>query len=373
MNDMIAAGPAEIAVGTARADLDTPALLVDLDVLTANIAAMAAVCRQAGVAWRPHTKGVKTPEIALMEVAAGAIGITCAKLGEAEVMAAGGIRDILIANQIVGPQKAKRLAALLAVADVKTAVDSVENAQALSAAMVAAGRRLKVLIEVDTGMQRAGVQPGAATVALAQAIAALPGLEFAGIMGWEAQCVAIADPAAKAAAIAEAIGRLTASAAACTAVGLPCAIISCGGTGTFPMCAQQPGITEVQAGGGIFSDVLYRRIFKFDGPQALTVLATVTSRPTPTRIIFDAGKKTMSSDAAVPEAIGIAGVVALKLSAEHGTIELAAPSASPAIGEKVEMIVGYSDTTVHLHETILAMRGGRVAAAWRVAGRGRLS
>lgn len=373
MNDMIAAGPAEIAVGTARADLDTPALLVDLDVLTANIAAMAAVCRQAGVAWRPHTKGVKTPEIALMEVAAGAIGITCAKLGEAEVMAAGGIRDILIANQIVGPQKSKRLAALLGVADVKTAVDSVENAQALSAAMVAAGRRLKVLIEVDTGMQRAGVQPGAATVALAQAIAALPGLEFAGIMGWEAQCVAIADPAAKAAAIAEAIGRLTASAAACAAVGLPCAIISCGGTGTFPMCAQQPGITEVQAGGGIFSDVLYRRIFKFDGPQALTVLATVTSRPTPTRIIFDAGKKTMSSDAAVPEAVGIEGVVSLKLSAEHGTIELAAPSASPAIGEKVEMIVGYSDTTVHLHETILAMRGGRVAAAWRVAGRGRLS
>lgn len=360
-------------VGMAVRDLDTPALLVDLDVLESNIARMAAICKAAGVAWRPHTKGVKTPEIARMEIAAGAIGVTCAKLGEAEVMADGGVRDILIANQIVGPQKLVRLAALVGRVDVKVAVDSVENALALSAAMVAAGRRLSVLIEVDTGMHRAGVQPGAATVALAQAIAALPGLEFAGIMGWEAQAVAIADPAEKARVIAAAIGQFTASAAACAAVGLPCRIVSCGGTGTFPTCAQQPGVTEVQAGGGIFSDVLYRRVFNYDGPQALTILATVTSRPVPERIILDAGKKAMSSDAAVPEPVGIAGVVAVKLSAEHATIELDHASASPAIGEKVEFIAGYSDTTVHLHEVIHATRGGQVVAAWRVAGRGRLS
>jgi D-serine deaminase-like pyridoxal phosphate-dependent protein len=360
-------------VGLPKEALDTPALLVELDALEANIAHMAAACRDAGVSWRPHIKGNKTPEIVAKELAAGAIGVTCAKVGEAEVMVAAGVRDILIANQVVGAAKIRRVLALLDRADAKVAVDSDVNVQELSREAASAGLVLGVVIEVDTGMHRAGVAPGDAVVALARRIAGLPGLRFAGVMGWEAHAVAIADPAEKQRAVAAAIGELVASAQACAAAGLPAGIVSCGGTGTFPLCTRQPGVTEVQAGGGILGDVLYRRRFNFDGQQSLTLLATVTSRPTPTRIIVDAGKKAMSSDGAVPEPIGLEGVERVGLSAEHGSILLDAPSEAPRIGDKVEFVVGYSDTTVHLHERIHAIRNGRVAAVWQVTARGKLA
>ncbi len=359
-------------VGQLKDTLDTPSLLVDLDVLDANIARMAATCREAGVSWRPHSKGVKTPEIVRRQIAAGAIGVTCAKVGEAEVMAASGVRDILIANQVVGSQKIRRLLDLLDRADVKVAVDCVEHIRALGTAAAARDLTLGVVIEVNIGMNRAGVEPGAPVVALARAIAVQPGLRFDGVMGWESHVVAIADPAEKAAAVAAAVGQLTASARACRDAGLPAAIVSCGGTGSFPYCARQPGVTEVQAGGAIFSDVHYRTHYHFDFPQGLTILMTVTSRPTPTRIITDTGKKAMSSDAAVPEPLGLPKAKPMMLSAEHGTIELDAPSDTPRVGDKVEAIVGYSDTTVHLHERIYATRDGRIEAVWPVAARGRI-
>ena len=135
---------------------------------------------------------------------------------------------------------------------------------------------------------------------------------------------------------------------------------------------DEPGVTEVQAGGAIFSDVHYRTHYHFDFPQGLTILMTVTSRPTPTRIITDTGKKAMSSDSAVPEPLGLPKAKPMKLSAEHGTIELEAPSEAPRVGDKLEVIVGYSDTTVHLHERIYATRGGRIEAVWPVAARGRI-
>ncbi|MBV9539485.1 MAG: alanine racemase, partial [Acidisphaera sp.] len=257
-------------------------------------------------------------------------------------------------------------------ADVKVAVDCLAHVTSLGEAARQRGVVLGVVIEVDSGMHRAGVQPGEPVVALARAIAAEPGLRFAGVMAWEAHVVAIADAAAKQAATAEAIGKLTASAQACRDAGLEVDIVSCGGTGSFPYCTRQQGVTEVQAGGGIFSDVHYREHYKFDAPQALTVLMTVTSRPTPTRIIVDAGKKTMSSDAAVPQPLGLPDAAPMRLSAEHGTIELHAPSETPRVGDKIEAIVGYSDTTVHLHERIHAIRDGRVAAVWEVAARGRI-
>jgi len=149
--------------------------------------------------------------------------------------------------------------------------------------------------------------------------------------------------------------------------------VSCGGTGSFPYCARQPGVTEVQAGGAIFSDVYYRTHYHFDFPQGLTILMTVTSRPTSTRIITDTGKKAMSSDAAVPEPVGLPPAKPMRLSAEHGIIELEAPSELPRVGDKVEVIVGYSDTTVHLHERLYATRGGRIEAVWPVVVRGRIS
>ena len=359
-------------IGLPKAALETPALLVDLDVMEANIARIAGTCRRHGVGWRPHIKGHKTPEIARKQLAAGALGVTCAKLGEAEVMAAAGITEILIANQIVGAIKVRRLIALLERAPVIVSVDSLANLAELAAAARGGGRELRVVIEVNIGMNRAGVAPGPPVVALAQAIAQHRGLRFVGLNAWESHAVTIADPAEKERVVAEAIARLVASADDCRRAGHDVEIVSCGGTGTFPWCVRQPGVTEVQVGGAIFSDVHYRTHYHLDHPCALTLLATVTSRPTATRIVLDAGKKAMSGDAALPEPLGLPAVRSLRLSAEHTTIELEAPGETPEIGDQVELIVGYSDTTVHLHEEIVGLRAGRVEAVWRVAARGRI-
>jgi D-serine deaminase-like pyridoxal phosphate-dependent protein len=360
-------------VGRPKSELDTPALIVDLDVMEANIAAIAGACRAAGVGWRPHFKGIKVPAISLKAIAAGAIGITCAKLGEAEIAAAAGIRDILIANQIVTPRKIARLAQLRRSADVMVAVDDAGNVDALGAAAAAAGVRLRVLIEVDIGMHRAGVSPGAAVVALARRIAATDGLVFAGIMGWEAQAVGIADPAEKERVVRVAIAELAASARACAEAGLPCGIVSCGGTGTIRYTMHQPGVTEIQAGGGMLSDMRYTTSMNAGLPHALTILASVTSRPTPTRIICDAGRKTMSADGIDPKPLGLGAIVKLGFSAEHATIELAEPAARPAIADTVEFVAGYGDTTVHLHDTLYGVRGGVVETEWAVLARGKLA
>jgi D-serine deaminase-like pyridoxal phosphate-dependent protein len=202
-------------IGQAKAALDTPALLVDLDVMEANMARIVDVCRAHGVGWRPHSKAHKTPEIAKMQIAAGAIGVTCAKLGEAEVMAVAGIRDILIANQIVGSIKIGRLVELVDRADPIVCVDSLENLTELDAAFRPAHKRLRVAIEVNIGMNRAGVEPGAPAVALAHEIASRPGLRFVGVAGWEAHATTIADAAEKERTVRHAVSLLTASATAC--------------------------------------------------------------------------------------------------------------------------------------------------------------
>jgi len=359
-------------IGAPKSALDTPALLVDLDVLEANIKRIADTCRAAGVGWRPHMKGHKTPEIARLQLAAGAIGVTCAKVGEAEVMAAAGIRNILIANEIVGPLKVRRLVDLVGPADPIVGVDSIANATELAAAARAQGKTLKVAIEVNTGMNRAGVEPGAPVVALANEIAKLPGLRLVGLFGWESQATTIAVPAEKQRVVVDAIALLTASARAAREAGHTIDIVSCGGTGTFPYCAQQPGVSEIQVGGAIFSDMHYRTHYHTDFPFALTVLATVISRPTPTRIVLDAGRKTMPGDAAMPQPLGLPAIATLRLSAEHAKIELEAPSERPAVGERIEFVVGYHDTTVHLHEEIVGIRKGRVETVWRVAARGKI-
>src|SRR5438067_1480929 len=337
---------------TNKSMLDTPALVIDLDVLEANIAHIARACRAHGIAWRPHFKGHKTLEIARKQLAAGAIGITCAKLGEAEILAVGGISDILIANQIVGTVKIERL---MNVADVIVAVDSRENVLELAEAARQRGKNLRVVIEVNIGMNRAGVEPGQAVVALADEIVRHPNLHLAGVMGWEAHATAIADPVAKEKAVAAAIGLLTASADLCRQAGHNIQIVSCGGTGTFLYCVKQPGVTEVQVGGAVMSDEHYRGHYNIDMPVSLTILATVTSRPTPTRIILDAGRKAMSIDTATPRALNVPAVRELRLSAEHALLELEAPSDWPRIGDRVEFVPGYTDTTVHLHEEMVAL------------------
>lgn len=358
-------------IGEPIARLDTPALLVDLDIMAANIARIAHACRQNGVNWRPHSKGNKTIEIVRRELAAGAIGITCAKLGEAEVMASV-VPDILIANQIVGTTKIERLMQLPRSANVVVSVDDPGNVAELAALAQTHGRPQRVAIEVNIGMNRAGVEPGEPVVALANKIATYPSLDLAGLVAWESQASTVPVVVEKERAVAEAVKQLTASADACRAAGHRVEIVSCGGTGTFPYCIRQPGVTEVQIGGGIFGDVHYRDHYHVDFGCALTLLATVTSRPSPTRVILDAGRKSMSCDRAMPEPLDLPPFHSLKLSAEHATIELDAPNDRPRVGDKLRFVVGYSDTTVHLHEEIVGIRHDTVEAIWAVAARGKI-
>ena len=360
------------AVGRMKTALDTPVLLVDLAVMEGNIKRIAAICRDANVAWRPHTKGIKIPAIAHQALAAGAIGVTCAKLGEAEVMAAAGLRDILIANQIVGAPKIARLIGLQRHAEVKVLIDSAENAAALAAEASAVGVGLRVLIEVDIGMGRAGVASGEAAIALASKIKALPALQLVGVAGWEGHTTEIADEREKAQSIERAVTALTTTADALRRAGFPISIVSCGGTGTFRFTTRLPGVTEIQAGGGILSDVRYRTKCNADLPYSLTVLTTVISRPNDRRIICDAGKKTMSSDAAVPLPVGVEFVRSVNLSAEHARVELDQPNHFLKVGDKLEFVVGYSDTTVHLHEEMIGIRDGRAEIVWPILGRGKL-
>ena len=361
------------AIGQRRVTLDTPALVVDLDVMERNIDKMArTIVHDAGVRWRPHTKAMKSPVIAQKLLDAGASGITCAKLGEAEVMAAGGIDDILVANQIVGKTKIARLVKLRRTADVMVAVDAVENIEMLGAAAHDAGVVLRLVVEVDVGMGRAGVPPGDRAVALAREIASRAGLRFAGLFTWESHALGVDEPDEKRRTVQEALAKVADTARQCEDAGMPVHIVSCGGTGTYWLSAFCPGVTEIQAGGGVWGDLVYGERMGVDHEFALTVLSTVTSRPTPTRIICDAGKKTMSMDAAVPRPVGIADVEGVALSAEHGIITLVKASDTPRLGDVVEFIVGYSDTTVFLHDAMYACRDGVVEIVWDLPGRGKL-
>jgi D-serine deaminase-like pyridoxal phosphate-dependent protein len=358
-------------IGAPIASLDTPRLLVDLDVLDRNVARIMAEVSRHGIGWRPHTKGIKLPAIAHRLIRAGAIGVTCAKLGEAEVMAAAGVQSILIANQIVGAEKIARLVGLQRHAEVMTCVDDAGNIAAIAAAARAIGVEQGLLIEVDTGMQRCGVAPGAATVALARVIADTPGVRLRGLMGWEGHLAGMPAGEQKRAAVASAVGLLTASAEACRTAGLAIEIVSCGGSGTYAITAGLPGVTEIQAGGAVFHDLTYAS-WGLEHEFALTVLATVISRPTATRVVLDIGKKALSSDATAPHARDYPGATPLRLSAEHGQFELAAGSDQPRVGERIAVLIGYGDTTVHLHETLVGTRDGAVEIVWPLLGRGRL-
>jgi D-serine deaminase-like pyridoxal phosphate-dependent protein len=354
-------------IGAGVETLDTPALVADLDVMEANLARIAGACAAGGVAWRPHCKTHKSPEVAKLLLQAGAIGVTCAKLSEAETMANAGVDHILIANQIAGQVKIARLMALAARADVMVAVDGVENAEALAEAARLAGLTLGVVIEVDTGTRRAGVEPGEPALELACRIVRLEGLRLAGVMTWEGHTTQIVDPTAKRRAIEDAVGALVSSAELCRANGIAIDIVSCGGTGTFETSSTVPGVTEIQAGGGVFGDARYRTIYNVPLAYGLTVHATVTSRPTPRRVICDAGKKAMSVDAGTPIPLDLPPVASVSFSAEHGKIELAADSLSPRVGDVIRFVVGYADTTVHLHDAIFAARRGRIERVWPIS------
>ncbi|NLG29159.1 MAG: DSD1 family PLP-dependent enzyme, partial [Chloroflexi bacterium] len=217
--------PAE-PIGRSKWQLDTPALCIDAYKLERNIAKMAEFVRSRGIALRPHAKTHKCPAIAWMQLRAGAIGITCAKLGEAEVMAQAGIQDLLVANQVVGPEKIARLAALAAYTRVLVAVDDADNAGAISSAAVARGVKVGVLLEIEVGMHRCGVAPGEPALALAQQLARLPGLQFEGLMGYEGHAVMVVDPAERRRVAMASMALLVETAELLRAHGLPVSIVS---------------------------------------------------------------------------------------------------------------------------------------------------
>ena len=360
-------------IGCTKKEIDTPILCVDLDVMDDNVRSIVATCRQHGIDWRPHTKCPKSPAVAKKLMAAGAIGVTCAKLGEAEVMAAAGVQEILVANMIVGPHKVERLVDLRRRADVIICVDHIEQAQAFSQAMAAAGLTLRLLIEVNIGLDRVGAQPGEPTLELAQQIDKLPGVTLAGIMGYEGHLLKVEDPAEKADSIRAALAVLTQTKELIEQSGIACPIVSCGGTGSFRFSVQQPGITELQAGGAIFMDAFYRNGCHVpEWNYALTVVTTVVSRPAADRAIVDAGRKTMDGNNHPPLVVGRDDIHFDSLSAEHGTLRLDPSAQSLRIGDRLDVIPGYSDMTCVMHDYFFGFRQDRLEVIWPLEGRGKL-
>ena len=356
------------------ADLDTPALCIDLDAIEANIREITAACASHGVQWRPHAKCHKSVDVARRLIGAGAIGLTCAKLGEAEVYAAAGIADLLIANMLVGPLKVQRLVELRRIADPIVCFDDMLQAEPIGRAMQAAGLKVRALLEIDIGMHRVGIAPGDAALALARQINALPGIELAGIMGYEGHLLLIEDPVEKESKIRAALIQLVQTRDLLVQHGIPCPIVSCGGTGSFGICVSQPGITEIQCGGAILMDAFYRtRCHVSQFRYALKVIATVVSRPAPDRAIIDAGRKTMNMELAMPIVIGRDDIHVVSLSAEHGVLRLDASARDVAIGQRLEIVPGYSDFTCVLHDRFYALRGNVVEAIWPLQARGKLA
>lgn len=363
-----------LPLGTPKNELDTPALLLDLDWFEANVAQAAAVCREHGVNWRPHAKCHKSPDIGRRLIEAGAIGLTCAKLGEAEMFAAAGIADLLIANYVVGPRKVERLVELRRKADPIVTFDHLDQAIPISEAMAASGQIVRAILEVDIGLARAGVAPGKPASELAKKVAALPGIELVGVMGYEGHLLLVEDLGEKAARICASLNQLIETVERMEAAGIRCQIVSCGGTGSLPFSVGHPGITELQAGGVIFMDAFYRYKCHLDGYRyALTILTTVISRPAPDRAIIDAGRKTMNIEIAMPLVMGREDISVDRLSAEHGILKLAPSAFDLKIGDRLELIPGYSDLTTVLHNQFFVLQNNHLIDIWPLTARGRLT
>jgi D-serine deaminase-like pyridoxal phosphate-dependent protein len=357
-------------IGRSKWELDTPALLIDLDKLEKNISTIAARCKGSGLDWRPHTKGHKSPIIVHKCLEAGAIGITCAKLGEAEVMAAAGIRDILIANQIVGKQKIDRLVNLRRLADVMVAVDDPGHIRSIGEAAQAIGVSIRVLIEVNVGMNRSGVEPREPVAELAKLAIETAGITYAGIMGYEGHAMGLPDDK-KETECQRCAGLLNDSVSALKAAGLDAPIVSGGGTGTLAFTPDTGGVTEIQAGGGVMMDTYYANRLGARGLDfALTLIASVVSHREPGRAVIDAGRKTVHGDSEMPKALD-EDIEVVALNAEHGHLRLGKNARDLKLGDKIEMISGYSDMTVFLHDVVYGIRDDRVELVMNIAARGR--
>jgi len=348
--------PTAIA-GQTKAELDTPALLLDMDAIEANITKLAGWFLGKPCQLRPHVKTHKLPLIAKKQIAAGAIGITCAKLSEAEAFFRHGLRDILVANEIVGARKLERLVEVCQLGNLIICVDDAGNAREISSAAHRHGVVISVLVEVDTGLGRCGVKPGLPAVELVRTITGLTGLRFRGLMGYEGGCF-LKDANEKTDRCATAYRQLVETNDLVVRAGIPVEIVTAGGSNTFALGGVYPGITDLQVGSYVTMDT-FNREFGQDFRQAVTVLATVISRPEPGKAIIDAGKKAISTDHDLPT-VPLDGAMVTKLDEEHGRLSLTGTATNLKVGDKIELVPSHGCTTIPLHEQYVLVRGNRV-------------
>jgi D-serine deaminase-like pyridoxal phosphate-dependent protein len=358
---------------------DTPELVLDLDTVRANINRVAEQARAAGVTLRPHTKTHKLPQIARLQLEAGAVGVQVAKLGEAEVMADAGIEDILVGYPLVGDRKLERLADLAGRVSVSVTVDSEEVALGVARVARSRGLTLPALLELDTGMHRLGVLPGPAAAELAERVAALDGIELVGVFTHEGHVYTQARDAAE----QERMTLEACSAAVDTACdlrdrGIAAQVVSVGSAATFRFAIRCPGVTEVRPGTYVFND-RSQLAQGAAGPSDLAafIVATVVARPAPDRIVIDAGTKVLTSDRMlVPDPPATFGSVyghddwnIARLSEEHGVVTVR-PDAPVRIGDRLAIVPNHVCPTINLANYVTVVEGGRVADRWPVAARG---
>jgi D-serine deaminase-like pyridoxal phosphate-dependent protein len=352
------------SLGRRREELTTPALLLDLAALRANLERMEAGMKDVPTRLRAHVKVHKSPHIARMEVEHGAIGIGCATVWEAIVMARAGIADVMVINEVVGPEKTRALALLAREADVKAAVDDTLQVDALSAAAIAAGSTIGLVIDVDEGMHRCGVASADEALALARHIDRAPGVRFLGLTGYEGHCSLEFDEAKRHTMAREAMALLTGIAGELAAKDLPCEIVSAAGTGTWEVTSRYPGVNEIQPGSYATMDGHHRGLDPRFG-WAVTVLATVISRRSD-RIVLDAGSKTVGASHGV---IRDTNLEMFRFDEEH-SIFLAGPDCPLAVGDTVEILCNYTPFAIGYFDAYHAIEDGRVVDIWPVMPRG---
>jgi D-serine deaminase-like pyridoxal phosphate-dependent protein len=366
--------PAEPGMGLH--DVETPALLVDLDAFERNVTKMADSLRGTGVRLRPHAKTHKCAMIAARQMAAGAVGVCCQKVAEAEAMICGGVPDVLVSNEIVGPRKLARLAALAGQAHVGVCVDHLLNVAALDEVARSFGVRLDVLVEVNVGMNRCGVEPGEPVAALAQAVTSCRNLRFAGLQAYHGSAQHIRRYEDREVAINAAAEKVRLTLRLLSQAGLRAETVSGGGTGSFEFELQTGVWNELQCGSYVFMDADYLKNLRADGvpdgvfEPSLFILATVMSRPAPERAVLDAGLKALSVDSGLPWVAGVEGVEYVGASDEHGKLAVRETPAAVELGSKLRLIPGHCDPTVNLYDWFVCYRGDRVEAVWPVTARG---
>jgi D-serine deaminase-like pyridoxal phosphate-dependent protein len=358
-------------IGIPSAAIDTPALVIDLEALEDNINRMGNYFATRRSNLRPHFKTHKCPILAHKQLAAGAVGMTCAKVEEAEVLVAGGILDnILIANQVVTQTKIFKLMGLNRHAEVMVCVDDSGNIAELATAAETFGVEIGVFVEVNIGMNRCGVDTAEEVLALVRQVSNSKGLRFMGLQGYEGHDVKIVDFAQRQAAARRDLQHLVEVREYVERSGIKVPLVDAGGTGTYNITGEISGIDEIQAGSYLFGDVSYLGVMD-DFRPSLSVLSTVVSRPAKDRIITDMGLKAASIDQELPQPVEAPGVQVKKLSEEHCYLTVDDPAIELAVGDRIAFLPGHVCTTINLHERYYGVRNGLVEVVWEIAARGK--